>query len=73
MLSEVEGPFFVAGYKGMILAKIARKWETAYRQRVPHTGLHGIDVFEEILNEDFPDETASSGKFSSVPFICHLS
>jgi len=69
MPSAEDGPFFVAGYKGMILAKVARKWQRKYRARVPHTGLHGIDVYEEILEEEFPDEKASTGIFSSVRFI----
>jgi len=69
MPSDSEGPFLVVGYKGMILARTARKWETAYRKRMPHPGLHGLDVYEDILNEYFLDESASSGKFSSVQLI----
>jgi len=53
MPSDGEGPFLVVGYKGMVLAGTARKWETAYKERMPHPGLHGLDVYEEILNEYF--------------------
>jgi hypothetical protein len=62
-----EGPFFVEGYRGVILAKHARKWKQKYLVR--KGGIQPISVFEEILDEDFPDKCELS---RMVPLILML-
>ena len=61
-------PFFAEGYKGTILMKVSRKWEDAYRRRLPLFGMQPITIMEEILLEYFPDEKSTSST-SLVPPI----
>jgi hypothetical protein len=59
-----EGPFFVEGYRGVILAKQARQWKRMYLSR--KGGLQPISVFEEILDEYFPDKCEASRMVSAI-------
>ena len=59
-----EGPFFVEGYKEVILAKQARKWKQMYLSR--KGGVQPISVFEEILDEYFPDKCEASRMVSAI-------
>ena len=59
-----EEPFFVEGYSGVILAKQARKWKQKYLSR--KGGVQPIAVFEEILDEDFPERCEVSRIISVI-------
>ena len=59
--TEEEGPFFVEGYRGIILIKISRKWTKEYLARLPLCGIQEITIFEEILENYFADIHVESG------------
>ena len=59
------GPYLADGYKGMILVKAARKWESLYRQRLPLTSIQPLTVLQEILDDFFTSKRCSTG----IPFF----
>jgi hypothetical protein len=60
MADPSSDPGFVGVFKGVILAKRARKWETHYQQYLPLTSIKPLSVFEEILDENFPAKRCES-------------
>jgi len=56
-----DGPHLVEGYRGIILARQARKWVKIYKNHLPLMGVHGSEVFEEILAQNFSKARSHSG------------